>query len=201
MPGCCFRSTGLILASSASKTTRDCACAVATESSSSSPARRVPSRLTRKQFSEPIVISSAATCTCATLLAEFANAVCSCFVSSFFTAALSWLHAWPRVSASFVFQVVTCCSGCPKVAPSTVFLFDGKLAVLWLARAEASSVSVEPARREERRVRSLRATVRRPPLHSSSSVMSMKTNSFCDTTKIWRPPTCVGVHSYPGLIQ
>lgn len=83
------------MASSASKTTRDCACAVATESSSSSPARRVPSRLTRKQFSEPIVISSAATCTCATLLAEFANAVCSCFVSSFFTAALSWLHACP----------------------------------------------------------------------------------------------------------
>eukprot|EP00961_Rhodomonas_salina_P147478 1984625-Rhodomonas_salina.1 len=35
----------------------------------------------------------------------------------------------------------------------------------------------------------------------SSSATSAKKKSFCDTEKRGVPPVCVGVHSYPGLIQ
>eukprot|EP00961_Rhodomonas_salina_P250353 3384431-Rhodomonas_salina.1 len=35
----------------------------------------------------------------------------------------------------------------------------------------------------------------------SSSVMSANRNSFCESVNTEAPPVCVGVHSYPGLIQ
>merc|ERR1711966_481297 len=35
----------------------------------------------------------------------------------------------------------------------------------------------------------------------SSREISANMYSFCDTLKIERPAVCVGVHSYPGLIQ